>query len=281
MEQFGGTKIRPDFVVTGEAVALVVQPASLFLRCIAGIFDAAVSILGVLFSITIYGYVMFLTNTEPLSNEAQMSAAYALLLAFWLVAVPLTIEFLSHGKSLGRFVVGTRVVRDDGGPIAFRHSLVRIIIGLGELWLTLGIAAVIVCSLNRRSKRIGDLFAGTYVISDASTTVRQPLLMPPDMASWAGGATVGNLDETLAIMARRFLQTADMMIPAERQRLSMQLATELQSCVYPQPPLGTDPERFIAAVLVMNRDDEYHFERLVAQQMQSKLETVSAPRYGI
>lgn len=58
MEQFSGTKIRPDVVITGEAIALLVQPASLFLRVAAAIVDAIVVILGMIITYEILFLIM-------------------------------------------------------------------------------------------------------------------------------------------------------------------------------------------------------------------------------
>ena len=48
-------------------------------------------------------------------------------------AAPIAVETLSHGRSLGKLACGLRVVRDDGGPIRFRHALVRGAIGVVEI----------------------------------------------------------------------------------------------------------------------------------------------------
>lgn len=285
MEQFSGTKIRPDVVITGEAIALLVQPASLFLRVAAAIVDAIVVILGMIITYEILFLIMELRGDGDeipfFSNEAQVAAFISIVTAVWLFLVPMLVETLTRGKSLGRFIVGTRIVRDDGGPITLRHAFVRTLIGLGELWMTMGAGAIIAAWTNRRGKRIGDIFAGTYAVSEASGVTRRPLLMAPELADWAGDANIGELDGVTTVAARRFLQSATKMDPIHRQRTAQALATALVNKVYPPPPPGTDPERFIAAVLVLRRDAEYRTNTAIQARLEQRLAAVSGSRYGI
>lgn len=285
MEQFSGTKIRPDVVITGEAIALLVQPASLFLRIISAIIDAIVAILGMILTYEVLFLVMNMTRGDDdflyLSNEAQIAAFVSVVTAMWLFFIPMTVETLSRGKSLGRFIVGTRIVRDDGGPITLRHAFVRALIGLGELWITMGAGAIITAWTNRRGKRIGDIFAGTYAVSEASGLTHQPLLLAPELAEWASGANVAELDGVSTVTARRFLQSAAKMEPSSRRQVATSLTADLLTRVYPPPPPETDPERFIAAVLVLRRDAEYHTNNAIQASLEKKISAVSGSRYGI
>lgn len=285
MEQFSGTKIRPDVVITGEAIALLVQPASLFLRVVSAIIDAIAVILGMIITYEMLFLILTLHDGSDdfmyFSNEAQVAALVSIITALWLFLVPMTVETLTRGKSLGRFIVGTRIVRDDGGPITLRHAFVRTLIGLGELWATMGAGAIIAAWTNRRCKRIGDIFAGTYAVSETSGLTRRPLLLAPELAQWASEANVGELDGVTTVTARRFLQSATKMDPLHRQQAAQTLATALLNQVYPPPPPGTDPERFIAAVLVLRRDAEYHTNNAIQARLEKKLSAVSGSRYGI
>ena len=55
-----------------------------------------------------------------------------------LVGLPTLVETLTRGRSLGKIAAGLRVVRDDGGPVRFRHSFVRSLFMLVDFWLTGG-----------------------------------------------------------------------------------------------------------------------------------------------
>ena len=64
------------------------------------------------------------------------------------------------------------MVRDDGGPIRFRHALTRALVGVALEWPGLILPLVTwVVSLGtmlsaRSGKRLGDLAAGTIVIHE-------------------------------------------------------------------------------------------------------------------
>lgn len=283
METFRGKKMRPDVVVTGEAVALLVQPASLFLRVISGVIDIASALVGMAITVEIVALFFFFgpAGELPLSNEAQFMALSSTVVALWVFFYPMTVETLTHGRSLGKFVAGTRVVRDDGGPITFRHAFIRALLGIAEFWVTMGSVAIVTASFNRRSKRVGDFFAGTYVIAEPGVTRRQPLLMAPELSQWAAMARVKEINGAFSVMARRFLQNAGKMHPGPRRQAAMQIAAELEPAVYPPPPPNTDPERFIAAVLVLRRDLEYAAYTKQEANISEKLAAVSTPRYGI
>ena len=55
---------------------------------------------------------------------------------------------------------------------------------------------------------------------------------------------------------RQFLSRAAKLSPQSRQRLALALAAQTWPHVAPQPPPGTHPERFLAAVVAERRDRE-------------------------
>ena len=85
-------------------------------------------------------------------------------------------------------VTGTRVVRDDGGTVRFRHCLVRALLAIVEIWATWAVPALCASIVTKRGKRFGDMLAGTYVVRDRNcSSATPPLLMPPELTQWAGG----------------------------------------------------------------------------------------------
>jgi len=243
-------RLNDDLIVTGEAVALEVRPAAFMLRVAGGLIDATcyVVVLGAI-SVGILG---------RLSNEAQANTLTIVTIACVAVVAPTLVETLTRGRSLGKLATGIRIVRDDGGPIRFRHAFVRALAGLGELWLTAGSVAVVAALLNGRGKRLGDLLAGTYAVrTRGADRTPPPLLMPPELADWARDADIRALPDGLALSARRFLDRTGTLDRASREELGRVLAARVEPLVAPPPPWGTNPERFLAAVLVARRDREY------------------------
>lgn len=263
-----------DLVVTGEAVALELRPANTIQRLLSGAVDLAIYAAA--------GIALLLVLTRLIQNQAHLSIVLVVVPVTMMVVLPTTVESLTRGLSAGKLAVGLRIVRDDGGPVRFRQSLVRAVLGVVEIWLTFGSLAVITSIVNRRSKRLGDLLAGTYAIqvrgADAAVA---PLLMPPDLERWAAVADIRRLPDQLAMHARVYLSRTGSLRPEVRAALGRQLAASIEPYVSPPPPWGTNPERFIAAVLVARRDREYRSALAQQQQVAASAERTRRLPYGV
>jgi uncharacterized RDD family membrane protein YckC len=239
-------------LVTGEAVVLDLRPASFITRGLALALDlllqmAAAIALGLLLSSGIGGM-----------DSAAGSALGLVAVLCILIGIPITVETLTRGRSLGKLAAGLRVVRDDGGPIRARHALIRGLLSIIEIYWTFGSLALITSLLNRRGKRIGDLLAGTYVIRERTPgELPSPIRMPPQLHAWAAGSDLGRLPDRLSLAVRQFLGRASRLAPASRQRLGRVLADQVSEYVAPPPPAGTHPEDFLNAVLAERRDRDY------------------------
>ena len=247
--------MTPELMITGEAVALEIIPASVGLRLLSGLIDYGLYAAGAVLTLTTWSAAQ--AYLHPDMPFAAAIAQVSVLVLMWMVAIPLTIEVLSRGRSAGRLVTGCRVVRDDGGAIRLRHCLVRALAAVVEVWLIQGIPAVCSCIVTKRGKRLGDLLAGTYVINERSGAMSAPpLIMPPELAGWAARADIRRLPGNLALTGRTFLQRTATLRPAARARLGADLAARVLPFVAPPPPADTHPERFLAAVLCERRDRE-------------------------
>ncbi|WP_285113862.1 RDD family protein [Leifsonia sp. fls2-241-R2A-40a] len=232
---------------TGEAVALDVKPASYILRAAGTIID------WLTYMLVMLGCFLLLAATGAGIDEALVRVLVVLILVFGMVVLPTTIELLSHGRSLGKLAVGARIVRDDGGAIGFRHSFIRALVGVLEIFMTIGAIAALTGLLNARSKRLGDLLAGTY-----SQLVRVPrpqpltLYLAPHLTAWAQTADVARLPDRLSRRIAQFVRQAPQLTPAARAGLSTELAREASPYVSPLPPV--DAETFLVAVAVLRRE---------------------------
>ena len=241
-----------DGVIIGEGVLLDTRPTSFATRILASIIDLVT--LGVVLVIT----TMLIAQTPFDLTEAGGRILGVVTIALITVIGPTIVETLTRGRSLGKLTAGIRIVRDDGGPIRFRHAFIRSLVGLGELWMTFGSVALISSLVNPQGKRLGDILAGTYALRvRGRTTVRAPLGMPAHLAAWAHHADVRRLPDGLALAVRQFLVRTSTLHPASRIELGTQLATEVGRYVAPLPPPGTHPEYFLAAVVAERRDREY------------------------
>jgi len=239
--------------VTGEAVALAVRPTGFVLRAAGTIIDGLLTILLIVLALVYLFPLLVNWLRDDTSALTAISLALGVLIV---VGVPTGVELLTQGKSLGRLVVGARIVRDDGGAIGFRHAFIRALTAVLELYMTVGGLAAIVALLNGRSKRLGDLLAGTYSRYERVAKEIVPVFgIPPQLTQWAVTADVGRMPDRLSRRISQFLRQAPKLNPATRERLSRELAAEASVWVSPIPPVHA--EVLLAAVIVMRRDREY------------------------
>jgi len=240
-----------DGIITGEGVLLDSRPTSAATRLLAALLDLLVLGAGVVVLFIALGVV------GPQPSEEVSRILTIVLLATITVVLPTTVETLTRGRSLGKMAMGIRIVRDDGGPLVFRQALIRALVGVVELWLTLGTVALICSIVHPQGKRVGDILAGTYAVRvRGAAKVRTPVMMPPHLAGWAHTADLARLPDGLALSVRQFLGRAASLHPASRVQLGSQLTAEVQRYVNPLPPAGTHPEAFLAAVLAERRERE-------------------------
>lgn len=240
-------------ILTGEGVALEISAASVIARAGAWLIDAFTTGVGVLVVLWALEAVIDIGGYDL----AMAQAIVYLLIALLFLGVPITVETLSRGRSLGKLALGLQVIRDDGGPVRLRHAAVRALVGVFELWMLAGGPAFIVSMLNDRGKRIGDYLAGTYVARMRGVRgTLLPLWLPPELAGWVRASDLRPLPDGLALRARQFLARAGDFPPPVRHRLGLRLAAQVEQFVAPAPPPGTWPERYLSAVLHERRRRE-------------------------
>ena len=246
-----------DDLVTGEAVALDLPAATVALRVASGLIDVLCEVVLLVLAYLV-GFVAVAGSDDALLGVVSVVATVAVLVGF-----PATFETVTRGRTIGKLALGLRTVRDDAGPIAFRHAFVRALVGVVEIWAFSGVPALISALVSSRGKRLGDVVAGTYVVRDRFhfPGVR-PVSMPPMLAGWATGADIAPLPDGLALAVRQFLDRAPSLNAASRATLGDQLTTQVLSHTAPAPPPGHHPESVLAAVLAeRRRRDEVRLAR--------------------
>ncbi|KUN90397.1 RDD family protein [Streptomyces caeruleatus] len=232
-------------LVTGEAVALELRPAKLPSRALAVLLDLAVAVIA--YIVVTLGVVAATASLDEAAQTALSIATFVLLL----VGGPIAVETLSHGRSLGKLACGLRVVRDDGGPIRFRHALVRGLIGVIEILMTLGVIAVISSLVSARGRRLGDVFAGTLVVRERIPVARTGFVPPPPpwLAGRFSGLDLSAVPNDLWLAIRQYLMRMQQLDPQVGGRMAERLATDLAARTGAPAPQGVPPAAYLAAVL--------------------------------
>jgi uncharacterized RDD family membrane protein YckC len=235
-------------LVTGEAVVVSLRTARLASRALAFAFDVLLQ------AIVLLLLFLALPFTE---DVALLSATSLVVTVLVVVGYPVLFETLTRGRTLGKMICGLRVVRDDGGPIRFRHALVRGLAGFFvDFWaLGLGGAVALIVSLaSQQGKRVGDYLAGTVVIR-----VRVPertlweISMPPGLEAWAATLDLSRLPDDLAMAVRQYLGRFPELSDNARLSLGTRLAGEVAECIGTPVPPGMHPHPYLSAVLAERR----------------------------
>ncbi|MFH9673170.1 RDD family protein [Streptomyces sp. NPDC017405] len=232
-------------LVTGEAVALELRPAKLPSRALAVLLDLAAAM-----AAYIVVFMVLVAATASLDEAAQVAVSIA---AFLLVLVggPVAVETLSHGRSLGKLAFGLRVVRDDGGPIRFRHALVRGAVGVVEILMTLGVVACIASLVSARGRRLGDVFAGTLVVRERVPAGRTGFVPPPPpwLAGRFAGLDLSAVPDGLWLAVRQYLARMGQLDPGVSAGMARRLADDLAGRAGARVPPELPSAAFLAAVL--------------------------------
>ena len=234
---------QAEQVVTGDAVVLDVQIAQLPVRALSALIDIAVIFIGYVAG------VMLWASTLSEFDSALSGAVLIIFTVLSIVGYPLIFETATRGRTLGKMALGLRVVSDDGGPERFRQALFRALASVIEIWTFFGGPAVICSLLSSKGKRIGDVFAGTVVISERGPKLPPPPVMPPSLAWWASSLQLSGLGAEQAELARQFLSRAPQLDPQIRDQMAHRIATDVVARVSPPPPPGVPPQYVLAAVL--------------------------------
>ncbi|MFB6667749.1 RDD family protein [Streptomyces parvus] len=233
-------------LVTGDAVVLGLRPARLPSRALASAIDLAVT-----FAVFILVSVVLGIASAAL-DEAAVAAIGVASFLLVLIGGPVAVETLSHGRSLGKLACGLRVVRDDGGPIRFRHALVRGAMGLVEILLTFGALASIASLVSARGRRIGDVFAGTLVIRERVAATGRSVAVPPP-PPWLVGRfarlDLSGVPDELWSAIRQYLTRMQQLDPGVGRSIAERLAGELVARTGATAPQGVPAAAFLAAVV--------------------------------
>ncbi|MFD8306261.1 RDD family protein [Streptomyces sp. NPDC059690] len=232
-------------LVTGEAVALELRPARLPSRALAVLLDLVVAV-----AVYVVVTIALVAATASLDDAAQFAVSIATFVLL-LVGAPIAVETLSHGRSLGKLACGLRVVRDDGGPIRFRHALVRGAIGVVEILMTFGVIACIASLVSSRGRRLGDVFAGTLVVRERVPAARTGFLPPPP--PWLAGRfselDLSAVPDGLWLAVRQYLTRMHQLDPQVGWAMAERLASDVAARTGTPVPQGVPPTAYLAAVM--------------------------------
>ncbi len=155
-------------IETAQNVTIDQNSSNLGERMLAYIIDSIV--------ITMYTILIILLLV---SLDVDFDDLWALYLVATLPAFLyyLLLETFTDGKTIGKGLMHLRVVKLDGSKPNFGNYFVRWILRIIDVSLTSGAAAVITILIRGNGQRIGDIAAGTTVISERKRVSLQDTLL--------------------------------------------------------------------------------------------------------
>jgi len=198
---------------------------------------------------TVMGFASLWFGNYALAVYGLLS--FALFMGYWIV-----LEYRWEGRTLGKRLLGLRVVGEHGLPLDFTQVLLRNLLRSVDL-LPLAAGSAALCTLlQRHHRRLGDLVAGTLVIRE-----RRPP-RPAAVLGDGGGHQPGagrselvlpaDLGRRLSRSEREFLVDLcvrrDGLHDGVRMRLFAQVAAGYRQKLGLRQPRGVSDEKLVLAM---------------------------------
>jgi uncharacterized RDD family membrane protein YckC len=133
-------------------------------RILAYLLDLLIKIA---YGIVIYGIFFYLLGINNYLDSTDQWSMMATVLVFALPIIFYTIvlESIFEGQTVGKKLLKIKVVKIDGYQATFAEYLTRWFMRIIDISLFNGIIALIVVSSSKNGQRLGDMVAGTSVIT--------------------------------------------------------------------------------------------------------------------
>ncbi|MDX9991089.1 MAG: RDD family protein [Anaerolineales bacterium] len=154
---------------TPENVIFGYRLAGLGSRFLAALIDSAiiVTLQALVILTTIFLFLRSTFNNASLDVWAASLLGFIAFLFFW--GYYIFFELNWNGQSPGKRMVGIRVLRADGTPVTLSEVLIRNLVRMVDFLPSFYGLGVVVMFVDERSRRLGDLAAGTLVVHDSGT----------------------------------------------------------------------------------------------------------------
>jgi uncharacterized RDD family membrane protein YckC len=239
-DRFSGDRYT---IATPEGLEVDLVLAGLGSRFIARLVDSLVQ----------FGIILALVTV---GNVIQIGWVTAVLWVMGFASVfvyDVLFEVLASGRTPGKRASRLRVVRSGGQPVGFLASLIRNVLRLVDVLPNAYLIGAIAIVVSRHNQRLGDLAAGTFVVSERDaradnsgwTSWSRATVPIADVVGWdVSAVTPGEVAAIQAFIDRRLSLSV-----AARVRFANDLATRLAAKVTGIPS-GVHPEYIIEGVLV-------------------------------
>jgi len=257
-------------IETPELVAIQMPLAGIGSRFIALLVDYLIWIIGLVFVIWIFAFLMPGLNAYNHLSAQWATALYLFLLFLFNWGYFTLFEAFWNGRTPGKRIARIRVIQRSGRPIGLFESMARNFVRYIDqipFFYAVGAIAIFV---TRDHQRLGDLAAGTLVVRDrieeapisteSTRTFTANIFAPaiPTPEPHAGFSLpdhgIAKLSVSdLQVLESFFSRRLDMPL-ATRQALAQRIAAAIQSKSGLEPPPGASVETFLEITARQLRD---------------------------
>src|SRR4051794_8395169 len=257
-------------VQTPENVAVSYDLAGIGSRFLAAATDSIIQIVLIIlvaFAMAVAGGIGASSSTLRELTGSGTDRFGVWLIALFLVAIFLLLwgyyaafEMAWNGQTPGKRLTRLRVLRENGYPIGPIDALIRNLVRLVDfLPMAYGLG-VVVMLVDKRSRRLGDLAAGTIVVKERRALRAADLLAPEpplEPGPEEPHLEVPNADRLTAAdysLLREYLLRREQLAPAPRAALARELAEAMASRLdAPVPEDGLAADEFVQDVAAAYR----------------------------
>ena len=230
-------------IETPEHVAVHLELAGLGSRAAAALVDTLVASSGLLFLVWLLTLIGFTDMGGTLGG--WLAAVVIFVFAFAFLGYFVLLEALNGGRTLGKQLLGIRVVMETGHAITPTAAVVRGLFRLLDCYFPLlpFLPGLTMVFLHRRNQRFGDLVAGTIVVRDRPIDwglAPAPAATATDDAVETGPPELA--DDEFRLLDQYLSRAADL-DPAVQTRLASELARRFQDRV---PRRSADADAYLA-----------------------------------
>ncbi len=213
-------------VDTPENIEFGYDVAGIGVRFLAALVDTSIftTIMYIIFRLLDFDVGSSVFKTFLLGSTLLQCAYYIAFERFW------------NGQTPGKRLLGIRVVQEAGRPVTLIASVIRNFIRLIDFFPVFYGTGVLTMFIDKRSRRVGDLAAGTLVVRDRQRVTLESLLAGTQsgrVASALAGNNKALLPNIEALrpqdmaLVQDFLARRSTLPPDRRSRIASQLAYAL------------------------------------------------------